>query len=181
MSKMTTASIAQSARVRSLLSSCLLRAALAFAIALGATTLGASSAQACTNTTSMTGTSGAGCGGLDLVLPALTLPIAALSIGWAVADTISFATSSPFDVGWAVSDFIVGGLTATASTAWFSIAGSDQPGALGMGIGYVALAAYNIAHGIWSLIEGPNAARQNARLRVVPTAGGAQLTLSGTF
>ncbi len=168
----------------SVASSWLRRAALTLAIALAAATLAAETAQACTPAVDANGatTSRGGCGGADLLLPALTLPIVAMSIGWSVADTVSYGMGTPFSVGWAVSDFIVGSLTITASAALFSIVDNGQPGALGYGIGYVALGVYNIAHGIWSLIEGPNAARQSsARFRVLPTAGGAQLSLSGTF
>jgi len=111
--------------------------------------------------------------------------IGATWLGFAIADTVSFALGTPFDEGLSITDLVLGTLLGGAGAlcvVWGSFLGDSPRGALeAMGAPMLAIGSYQIGHGVWSLVRLARQRDPSPVPWVSASAGGAMLTWSGAF
>lgn len=106
------------------------------------------------------------------------------SLGFAIADVVSFAQDSPFDVGLAVADFVVGmvSISGGIALACFVADRDDHSPVLpAFSAASIALGVLQIVHGGWSLAARHHGEAPPPTLAVAPTSGGAMVSISGSF
>ena len=104
-------------------------------------------------------------------------------VGFLVADTVSFAGHTPFDVELAVSDLVLGTLAIGAGVAALVFVAfyTDAPVMAAIGSGMVTLGAYQVSHGFWSLGTAHHGQAAPPTVALAPTNGGAMVSISGSF
>lgn len=113
----------------------------------------------------------------------------AFVVGMAVADTVSFALGTPFSTELAIGDLVTGGCTVITAAIFLGVAinssvqgWATDPVPFGaVGAVLLAFGAYEIAHGIWSLVTLGAREPPPVAIAPVPVAGGVMVTMGGAL